>query len=99
MNNSTIQSRAARYGTSLCRPSEVELQAYEEKINAMGDRQFVSECGSMIFMSAYAANNPRACWHWMVDACYACAVQRGGEHAPLYDLAYKQVASEQGISV
>ena len=95
----TTKGRAARYGTSVCRPSESELESYETKIAAMTDRQFVDECGRMIFMSAYAANNLRACWHWMVDACYADAVRRGGETAPLYDLAYKGVAREQGISV
>lgn len=93
----TIQTRAARYGTPLGRPSETDLAAYEAKLAAMDDAVFTEECSDAIFWSSTAFSNPRDKSHWMVDACYADAKRRGGEDAPLYEKAYKQVAREQGI--
>ena len=66
--------------------------AYLEKIAAMSDEQLQSETCSMIYMSAFCSNNPRADWHWMVDACYDECVKR--EKPDIYKVAYKQIESE-----
>ena len=60
---------------------------YLKKIAEMNDKAFRSECYSMIYQSARCANNPRADWHWMVDACYDESERRGGD---LYGKAYNE---------
>jgi hypothetical protein len=62
---------------------------YLAKIAAMSDEELRSECYSMIYQSARCNNNPRADWHWMVDACYDEASKRG-EKAPIYVSAYNE---------
>ena len=32
-----------------------------------------------MWLSAYAANNPRSDYHWQCDACYDEAIRRGDE--------------------
>jgi hypothetical protein len=51
---------------------------YLEQIAAMDDKQLLSESYSMIYQSARCSNNPRADWHWMVDACYDECKKRPG---------------------
>lgn len=60
---------------------------YLVKIAAMDDEKLESECYSMIYQSARCSNNPKADWHWMVDACYEEAAKRPGE---IYKRAYDQ---------
>lgn len=43
---------------------------YLNKIKEMTTEQLSSETYQMIYHSARCNNNPRADWHWMVDACY-----------------------------
>jgi hypothetical protein len=62
---------------------------YLTKIAAMDDDALEHECYSMIYQAARCANNPRADWHWMVDACYDEASKRG-EKAPIYCKAYNE---------
>ena len=62
---------------------------YLTKILAMDDKELEGECYSMIYQSARCNNNPRADWHWMVDACYDAAKLRDYE-AKIYSRAYKQ---------
>lgn len=62
---------------------------YLTKILAMDDKELESECYSMIYHSARCNNNPRADWHWMVDACYDAAKLRDNE-AGIYSRAYKR---------
>jgi hypothetical protein len=61
---------------------------YLTKIAAMDDAELRSECYSMIYQSARCSNSRRADWHWMVDACYDEASERG-DGAPIYVAAYK----------
>lgn len=66
---------------------------YLAKLAAMSDTALSSECYSMIYQAARCANNPRADWHWMVDACYDEAAKRG-EGAPIYSRAYDRCVAE-----
>ena len=66
---------------------------YLTKISEMDDAALYSECYSMIYQSARCANNHRADWHWMVDACYEEA-QKRGDGAPIYSRAYKRCYAE-----
>lgn len=60
---------------------------YLVKISEMSDEELSRECYSMIYQSARCANNGRADWHWMVDACYDVCEER--EHgAPIYSKAF-----------
>ena len=62
---------------------------YLAKIAAMTDDDLGRECYSMIYQSARCSNNPRADWHWMVDACYDEAATRT-KGAPLYSEAFNR---------
>ena len=67
---------------------------YIAKLSAMTDEELKSECYSMIYQSARCAGNPRADWHWMVDACYAESKRRGGDiYGSAYDECFKDHAS------
>lgn len=61
---------------------------YIAALGEMSDAQLKSECYSMIYQSARCNNNPRADWHWMVDACHAEATSRDCGH--LYSEAYTE---------
>lgn len=41
----------------------------------------------MIWLSAYASNNPRSDYHWQCDACYDECKKRGKED--IYNRAHK----------
>ena len=62
---------------------------YLAKIAGMDDKELGSECYQMIYHSARCANNHKADWHWMVDACYDEASKRD-EDASIYSKAYKE---------
>jgi len=69
---------------------------YLAKLDAMDDEQLGRECYSMIYQSARCNNNPRADWHWMVDACYDEAAKRdekGSIYCKAYDDCYKDHAA------
>ena len=66
---------------------------YLTKIAAMDEAALYSECYSMIYQAARCANNPRADWHWMVDACYDEAKKRA-DGAPIYCRAYDRCYAE-----
>jgi hypothetical protein len=53
--------------------------AYLAKIAGMSDEQLQSEAYQMMYHAARCHNNPRADWHWMVDACYDECAKRPGE--------------------
>jgi len=60
---------------------------YLGKISGMDDTTLSRECYNMIYHSARCANNPRADWHWMVDACYDEAKKRNTD-ANIYSKAF-----------
>lgn len=60
---------------------------YKLKLESMTDEELFSETYDMIYQSARCNNNPKACWHWMVDACYDECVQRSPD---LYGKAWSK---------
>lgn len=50
---------------------------YLARLAAMDDEELQRECAGKIWLSAYAANNPRSDYHWHVDACYDECQRRG----------------------
>ena len=45
-------------------------QQFFDKIAAMTDDALFEETEQTIWLSAFAANNPRSDYHWHADACY-----------------------------
>ena len=45
-------------------------QEFLDHIHAMDDHDLEDETGKYIWLSVYAANNPRSDYHWKCDACY-----------------------------
>lgn len=43
---------------------------YQDKLHKMNDEELFKECEMKIWLSAYAANNPRSNYHWQCDATY-----------------------------
>lgn len=62
---------------------------YLSKISSMSDEALWKECESKIWLSAYAANNPRSDYHWHAVACYdECQKRKKPE---IYKAAYKSI--------
>jgi len=66
---------------------------YRDKLAAMTNAQLSQECEDMIWLSAYANNNPRSDYHWMVDATYGEALARDPD-ASIYVRAHKKVSNQ-----
>ena len=64
---------------------------YIDGLRAMDDMLLREACEQMIWLSAYANNNPRSDYHWQCDACYDEAVGRG--KAYIYSQAHHAVSS------
>ena len=64
---------------------------YLDKLKAMDDKQLRHTCEEMIWLSAYAGNNPRSDFHWQCDACYDECCNRGKTY--IYEQAHKCVSS------
>jgi hypothetical protein len=67
---------------------------YLKKIAAMTEDQLLKETESKIWLSAYAANNPRSDFHWQCDATYDEWVKRG--KVDQYNITYKKVMRSEG---
>lgn len=66
---------------------------YVNNLSAMNDSDLEMETYNMIYHSARCANNPRADWHWMVDACYdQCKEREGDIYKKAYDECYRDHA-------
>lgn len=65
---------------------------YLARLAAMTDEKLEKETEEMIWLSAYAANNPRSDYHWQCAACYDECVKR--DKPKIYDRAYKHVAEQ-----
>jgi len=63
-------------------------QAFADKLASESAGDFVSVAEQRIWLSAYAANNPRSDYHWQADACYDEAKRRGKPE--LYQLAWER---------
>lgn len=55
------------------------------------DETLETETKNKIWLSAYAANNPRSDYHWHCDACYDECVKRGKPE--IYQRAYKRASA------
>src|SRR4051812_13090224 len=64
---------------------------YLQKLVDMTDKQLKDECESMIWLSAYAANNSRSDYHFMCDGCYDECQRR--VKPEIYTKAHKYVSS------
>lgn len=62
-------------------------QLYFDKISAMKDEELYQETRNMIWLSAFASNNPRSDYHWKADATYDEWQRRGKPEG--YERAYK----------
>lgn len=52
------------------------MTEYAEKLKAMTDSELVDEVECKVWLSAYAANNPRSKYHDECDAAYSEAQRR-----------------------
>lgn len=65
---------------------------YVDRIASMSDAELVNEAENKIWLSAYAANNPRSDFHWHVIALYDESVRKGKQH--LYKEAYENASKK-----
>lgn len=63
---------------------------YVERIANLDDDGLLRECEMKIWLSAYAANNPRSDYHWHAEVCYAECVKR--DKVDIYTQAWKAAA-------
>jgi len=68
---------------------------YLAKLQGMSRGELAEETKQMIWLSAYAANNPRSDYHWQCDATYDEWIWRDGD-AKNYSRAHKRVMEENG---
>lgn len=67
-------------------------QGFADQLAAASEAEFLEIAEMYVWLSAYAANNPRSDYHWMCDACYAEAQRRG--QPGLYERAWKRAAGK-----
>lgn len=61
-------------------------QGFADKLAQADEEEFLREAAQVIWLSAFASNNPTSDWHWQAHACYYEAQRRGDEN--LYQRAY-----------
>jgi len=69
-------------------------QEFVAKIAAMTDEKLLDHTEHMIWLSAYAGNNPRSDYHWQVSACYDEWTAR--DKAEQYTVAYEAAKASAG---
>lgn len=79
-----------RYSAPLTNPdnSAEKQKEYCSRLAAMNDTELEDEAERKIWLSAYASNNPRSCYHWHADACYDEAERRA--KPAIYERAYER---------
>lgn len=70
--------------------------AYIAGLETLTDGGLKDEAESKIWLSAFAANNPRSCYHWQCDATYAEATRRGKPE--IYSEAHKAAMRSEGYA-
>ena len=65
---------------------------YLAELAAMSDQDLRKACDQMIWLSAYANNNPRSDYHWQCDACYDECKRR--EKPEIYSRAHAQLMAQ-----
>ena len=78
-------------GNPFCGVSKPKSE-FLDKIAEMDDKELYEKTKEMIWLSAYAANNPRSDYHWQCDACYDEWMHRG--KGQKYQQAWEYVARE-----
>ena len=63
---------------------------YIVKLQSATDEWLYGETKDMIWLSAYASNNPRSCYHWRCDATYVEWKRRG--NVDQYGKAHAEVS-------
>jgi len=71
--------------------AKADAELFSIEIASLDDEAFVKKSETLIWLSAFANNNPRSAYHWQADACYDEAKRRGKPE--LYDKAYKQAVA------
>lgn len=66
---------------------------FRARLEALTDAELRQECEKFIWLSAYAANNPRAAYHWKCDCTYSECSSR--KRIDIYEKAWNHV-SKQG---
>lgn len=91
------ESHGGYYPAPLTNPdnSREKQDAYFTKLNAMNDVDLQREAEHVIWLSAFAANNPRSCYHWQADACFDEAEMRGKPE--IYKQAYDAAKASCGF--
>lgn len=69
-----------------------DYDSWLPKLEAMSREELLSETEQYIWLSAYAANNPRSIYHDKCDACYAEWKRRGDENG--YQIAWNRAAAQ-----
>lgn len=62
---------------------------YLRKLVVMTNEQLRKECDSLIWLSAYANNNPRSDYHFKCDACYDECERR--KRPDIYKKSYDEI--------
>jgi hypothetical protein len=68
-------------------------QEFADRLFAKSDDEFVKFAEQCIWLSAYAANNPRSDYHWQAETCIAEAKRRGKPE--LYDRAWRRASGKE----
>ncbi len=66
-----------------------EFARFMESLPSKTDDELAKLCDQFIWLSAYAANNPRSNYHRMCDACYDECQKRN--RSDIYRAAYKRI--------
>ena len=66
-------------------------QDYIDKLQSSDDFQLSKACGRMIWLSAYADNNPLSDYHWQCDACYDECIRR--DKGFIYDQEHHRITA------
>lgn len=66
-------------------------QDFADRLSLANEAGYLKIAEDYIWLSAYAANNPRSDYHWMADACYEEARRRG--QPELYQRAWQRASS------
>ena len=70
--------------------------AFVAKLATLTEAELFDEAKKYIWLSAYAANNPRSAYHWMCDATYDEARRR--EKPEIYSKAHKATMRQEGYA-
>ncbi len=70
-------------------------QEFADKIAGMNDAEFVKHAETIIWLSAFANNNPRSDYHWQASTCYTEAHRRNDPS--LYTKAYDRARKSAGV--